>query len=131
MQLSGANRLKRALPDGYYQTLISRLSELDEHVQEEIEKDVDRTFPNHELFSSQYLEQLRRVLSAYALHNPDIGYCQSLNFLCGTMILLLSEEDSFYLLITMVEHLLPSDYYTPSMIGTSLYTSTMVFIYMT
>ena len=50
---------------------------------------------------------LRRVLQAFALHNPDIGYCQSLNFVAGMMLLFLSEEEAFWLLVTVVEKLLP------------------------
>ncbi len=51
------------------------------------------------------------------MHNPDVGYCQSLNFLAGTMLLFMGEEDSFWLLVTVVERLLPADYFTRSMIG--------------
>ncbi|RYY83888.1 hypothetical protein EON63_10300 [archaeon] len=50
---------------------------------------------------------LRRVLQAFALHNPDIGYCQSLNFVAGMMLLFLSEDEAFWLLVTVVEKLLP------------------------
>jgi hypothetical protein len=63
-------------------------------------------------------ESLRRILQAFALHHPAIGYCQSLNFLAGMMLIFMSEEESFWLLITVVEKLLPPDYYTKSMVGT-------------
>ena len=60
------------------------------------------------------------VLSALAIHNPDIGYCQSLNFIAGTLLLFLSEEDSFWLMCVITECLLPGDYYSVSMTGTYL-----------
>jgi hypothetical protein len=61
---------------------------------------------------------LRRILYAFAIHSPAIGYCQSLNFLAGMMLIFMEEEESFWLLITVVEKLLPTDYYTKSMVGT-------------
>jgi hypothetical protein len=30
---------------------------------------------------------LRNVLIAYATHNPTVGYCQSMNFLAGLLLL--------------------------------------------
>jgi hypothetical protein len=60
---------------------------------------------------------LRRVLQAFALHNTDVGYCQSLNFVAGMMLILMKEEEAFWLLLTVVEKLLPADYYTKSMVS--------------
>jgi hypothetical protein len=61
--------------------------------------------------------ELERVLTAFAVHHPSIGYCQSLNFITATMLLFLSEEESFWLLLTVVDKLLPPDYYSKTMIG--------------
>jgi hypothetical protein len=46
------------------------------------------------------LKSLRRVLQAFAIHNPNIGYCQSLNFLAGMLLLFLNEDEekTFHLL---------------------------------
>lgn len=63
-------------------------------------------------------DSLRRVLKAYATHNTSVGYCQSLNFISGMMLLFLQEEDAFWLLLTVVDTLLPVDCYSKSMIGT-------------
>ncbi|KAG6401492.1 hypothetical protein SASPL_138349 [Salvia splendens] len=38
--------------------------------------DLPRTFPGHPAFNENGRNSLRRVLSAYALHNPSVGYCQ-------------------------------------------------------
>ena len=54
------------------------------------------------------LQALRRVLQAFAVHNPNIGYCQSLNFIAGLLLLFLDadEEKSFVLLnIVTTTHL--------------------------
>jgi hypothetical protein len=89
-------------------------------VKDDIEKDIDRTFPEHEYFggAGDGENSLRRILTAYAVHNPDVGYCQSLNFVGGLMLLFMDEEDAFWLLLTIIETLLPKDYYTRSMVGT-------------
>ena len=78
-----------------------------------------RTFPEHEYFDQGTGgDALRFVLKAYALHNPSVGYCQSLNFISGMMLLFLQEEDAFWLLLTVMDTLLPRDCYSKSMIGT-------------
>lgn len=52
--------------------------------------------------------QLRRVLSAFAIFNPNIGYCQSLNFLGGMLLLFVeTEEQAFWLLNIITRVYLP------------------------
>ncbi len=46
----------------------------------QIEKDLHRTFPGHELLDAAGRAALRRVLAAYAMHNPGVGYCQVLEY---------------------------------------------------
>ena len=78
----------------------------------EIAKDIKRTFPWMESFGDRE-SATRNVLLAYSYRNPAIGYCQSLNFICGTLLMApLSEEDAFFALATIIEDLMPSDYYT-------------------
>ena len=66
------------------------------------------------LFLNHFLSQHEK---AYACHNPSIGYCQSMNFICGMALLFMDEEDAFWLLAAILEELLPVDYYTKTMIG--------------
>jgi hypothetical protein len=48
----------------------------------EVERDVARTFPSHSYFrEDEARAALTRVLSAYAVWNPSLGYCQSMNFI--------------------------------------------------
>jgi len=43
---------------------------------------VSRTFPTHSYFREEETQAaLTRVLSAYAVWNPSLGYCQSMNFI--------------------------------------------------
>ena len=60
---------------------------------------------------------LKNILLAYSVRNPQVGYCQSMNFLCAMLLLYLEEEQAFWVLAALVEVLLLSDYYAPSMLG--------------
>lgn len=60
------------------------------------------------------LEPLRRVLSAYCLRNPSIGYCQAMNFVAATLLLVLKEDDAFWVLCCIVEDIVKG-YYTKDM----------------
>jgi len=55
------------------------------------------------------IRALRRVLQAFAVHSPSIGYCQSLNFIAGLLLIFLDadEEKTFVLLNVITEEHLP------------------------
>ncbi|RBR25482.1 uncharacterized protein FIESC28_01720 [Fusarium coffeatum] len=54
------------------------------------------------------ITSLRRVLHAFAVYNPRIGYCQSLNFLAGLLLLFVdTEEQCFWLLNVITRIYLP------------------------
>lgn len=56
----------------------------------------------------EVISSLRRVLHAFALYNPRIGYCQSLNFLAGLLLLFVeTEEQAFWLLNVITRVYLP------------------------
>ena len=103
-----------------YASLVSRSEgELSGTEIESIERDLHRTFPDNVHFKadirssgastpeSPLLSSLRHVLQAYALHNPRIGYCQSLNFLAGLLLLFLPEEKAFWMLHIITTVYLP------------------------
>lgn len=46
-----------------------------------------------------------------------MGYCQGLNRLAAIALLFLDEEDSFWCLVAIVQHLLPQDYYSRTLLG--------------
>lgn len=60
-------------------------------------------------FETSIVRALRRVLQAFAIHNPSIGYCQSLNFLAGLLLLFLNEDEekAFILLNVITKKHLP------------------------
>lgn len=102
---------------GLYSNMVTRSpSELCSNDKDMIERDLHRTFPDNVRFkpersSPEYpvetplLSSLRRVLQAFALYCPRIGYCQSLNFITGLLLLFLPEEKAFWML-----HIITTDY---------------------
>lgn len=127
---------KLAQNPGLYQKLVEDvdkglLSEIDREI---IERDLNRTFPDNIKFKPDptpeptqdfpgrnirpprtsmegevpIIRALRRVLQAFSIHNPNIGYCQSLNFLAGLLLIFLDEDEekAFHLLnIVTTTHL--------------------------
>jgi len=124
---------------GLYRQLIGKVEngELSETDRDIIERDLHRTFPDNVRFKpdsesqpqhsefpgrqigpmardgvtreTEILGALRRVLQAFAIHNPNIGYCQSLNFLAGLLLLFLDEDEekAFVLLNILTNYHLP------------------------
>jgi hypothetical protein len=108
---------------GLYDHLVSHGSTAPDA--ELIERDLHRTFPDNikfkpdpppgtrmskmqeKQFETPIVQQLRRVLVAFAIHVPRIGYCQSLNFLAGLLLLFMPEEKAFWMLYILTQTHLP------------------------
>ncbi|KAJ8461036.1 hypothetical protein OPV22_033962 [Ensete ventricosum] len=135
----GARRL-----DGYYSSLLDQESKTDEKEADalliegdallkddteskptlpqgiekwkgQIEKDLPRTFPGHPALDDDGRNALRRLLTAYALHNPSVGYCQVMNFFAGLLLLLMPEENAFWTLTGIIDDYFDG-YYSEEMI---------------
>ncbi|XP_055885319.1 TBC1 domain family member 2B-like isoform X3 [Biomphalaria glabrata] len=84
----------------------------------QIQLDLLRTLPDNRYFDkidSPGISKLRRVLLCYSVHNPLIGYCQGINRIAAIALLFLREEDAFWCLVAIIEHLMPADYYTTTL----------------
>jgi hypothetical protein len=56
-------------------------------------QDIPRTFPHHPwLETAEAQVSLRNVLLAFAAHNEKIGYCQSMNYVAGLLLLVMEKK---------------------------------------
>lgn len=119
---------------GHYSQLVERaMTSPSNDDKEHIERDLHRTFPDNIHFKpdisnqnnpgassgssnlahtsvtleTEMIQSLRRVLYAFSLHNPRIGYTQSLNFITGMLLLFLPEEKAFWMLHIITSIYLP------------------------
>ena len=60
-------------------------TELSESIRDQIHRDLHRSWTNDSLTEEQ-ITQLNTVLCAYAIHNPEIAYCQGINFLAAVCL---------------------------------------------
>lgn len=98
--------------------------------------DLHRTFPENSKFKSTTdnadgsvsmstedipaIIALRQVLYAFSVHCPHIGYCQSLNYIAGMLLLFLDEEQAFWMLVTIIQDILPDGIYDITMEGANI-----------
>lgn len=69
-------------------------------------QDVPRTFPHNAwVASAEGQASLRRVLLAFSVHKPDVGYCQSMNYIAAMLLLCLelSEERAFWVMVALID----------------------------
>lgn len=112
---------------GHYAELVRKaMSSPRNNDKEHIERDLYRTFPDNIHFKpdlppemgeangnqrviveTEIIRSLRRVLYAFTLHNPGIGYTQSLNFITGMLLLFLPEEQAFWMLHIITTEFIP------------------------
>ncbi len=85
----------------------------------DIELDLGRAFADADaaINTPEGRATLRRVLRAYALRNPSVGYCQGMNFIAGLLLLVVSEETAFWSLAHMCEEVSPLCF-SPPLLGT-------------
>ncbi|XP_020623256.1 TBC1 domain family member 2B-like [Orbicella faveolata] len=106
--------------DGYYAHLLENMKGKHSPAVKQIELDLLRTLPNNKHYDNLDADgttKLREVLLAYSWHNLHVGYCQGLNRLVAIALLYLNEEESFWCLVAIVEHLLPRDYFSKTLIA--------------
>lgn len=136
MQYSGATKKLQENPGRYLLFLEIAENDTENEYADAIQKDLHRTFPDNSHFaceiqkedgfttmapdSNEKIQQLRHVLLAFSVHSPSIGYCQSLNFLAGFMLLFLNEEETFWMLVTIVQDIFPQNMFDTTMEGANI-----------
>ncbi|KAK3986627.1 TBC1 domain family member 2A [Cladorrhinum sp. PSN332] len=116
-ECSGAKALR--IP-GYYEDLVNRPEDQDDQqVAAQIKADITRTLTDNIFFrKGPGVGKLNEVLLAYSRRNPEVGYCQGMNLVVANLLLITpSAEDAFWLLVALVEHILPSGYFDHSLLA--------------
>lgn len=113
-ECSGASALR--VP-GYYDDIVSNGVD-DPVILAQIQMDINRTLTDNVFFrKGPGVAKLNEVLVAYSRRNPEIGYCQGMNLITASLLLIMpSAEDAFWVLTSMVETILPRHYYDHSLL---------------
>ncbi|KAI8090325.1 rab-GTPase-TBC domain-containing protein [Thamnidium elegans] len=86
-------------------------------IYEVIERDIARCYPDHTQFmdkNSQGQQDLRCVLKAYSQYNSHLEYCQGMGRLAGLMLMQMTVEDTFWLLVATIDRYM-NGYFTPTL----------------
>ena len=113
-ECSGASALR--VP-GYYDDLVSNGVD-DPDIFAQIQMDINRTLTDNVFFRrGPGVGKLHEVLLAYSRRNPEVGYCQGMNLITASLLLIMpSAEDAFWMLTSMIETILPPHYYDHSLL---------------
>ena len=114
-ECSGASALRTP---GYYDDLVKNGTD-DPVIVGQIAMDINRTLTDNVFFrDGPGVTKLNEVLIAYSRRNPSIGYCQGMNLIAGSLLLIMpTAEDAFWLLTSMIENILPANYYDDSLLA--------------
>lgn len=109
--------LKNNYADNYYTNLT--VTESSTVSIRDILVDINRTMPNHIMFKDDGVGQqaLFRVLKAYSLHDPELGYCQGMGFIIAILLIYMTEENAFWMLVSIMTKYEMRDFYLPNMPG--------------
>lgn len=86
----------------------------------QIERDLLRILPTNACFrtlNGTGVSRLRRILRALAWLYTDIGYCQGTGVIVASLLLIMEEENAFWMMTAIIEDLLPASYYSSTLIG--------------
>ena len=111
IHLSGANILEEKNP-GLFEKLLSQDNPECAKDIGMIMKDLHRTFPKHELFSTPGGQtSLQQLLTALMAFKPEHGYCQAMAPVVATLLIHMPVESAFWVMVQVMDSYLPS-YYT-------------------
>ncbi|KAL8672813.1 MAG: hypothetical protein Q9168_002750 [Polycauliona sp. 1 TL-2023] len=105
---------------GYYDDLVNGKGDDDDPtILAQIEMDIHRTLTDNVFFrKGPGVTKLNEVLLAYSRRNPEVGYCQGMNLITASLLLIMpTAEDAFWLLTSIIENILPSQYYDRSLLA--------------
>ncbi|OLP91465.1 TBC1 domain family member 2A [Symbiodinium microadriaticum] len=90
---------------------------VDSATAETIERDLPRTFPNHQKFRcAAGRAELRNVLRAFSRRCPAVRYCQGMNFIAALLLIVSQDEErAFWMFVCAFDALGVEGYYTEGM----------------
>ena len=87
-------------------------------VVKQITADVGRALRGHMKFTTKTGQaELSRLLCAFAVRSPSVGYANSMCHVAAFLLLFYPEERAFWMLCTLIDIILPQDYYSQSLLG--------------
>eukprot|EP01043_Picozoa_sp_COSAG02_P004603 COSAG02_NODE_122_length_35306_cov_98.280967_2_plen_1144_part_00 len=110
----------------FYADLVEEYEARHTEAKEQIKTDLHRTLTGQSsvINNEKGIETLERVLGAFSVYNKRIGYCQAMNCVAAHLLCNLGEEDAFWLLVSVVQDLVP-EYYGPKMEGLQAHTTVL------
>ncbi|KAL1821769.1 hypothetical protein ACET3Z_016638 [Daucus carota] len=117
--VSGAATKKSTERNNYYNELLAAAEGKVTVDTKQIDHDIPRTYPGHPyLDTKEGQASLKRVLVGYSFRNPNVGYCQGLNYVAALLLLVMkTEEEAFWMLAVLLEDVLANDCYTSNLSG--------------
>lgn len=113
----GSGALTLRVP-GQYDDLVNNGVD-DPAIVAQIAMDINRTLTDNVFFrQGPGVAKLNEVLLAYSRRNPEVGYCQGMNLITASLLLIMpTTEDAFWILASLIERILPAKYYDHSLLA--------------
>uniref|UniRef100_A0A915DQC0 Rab-GAP TBC domain-containing protein n=1 Tax=Ditylenchus dipsaci TaxID=166011 RepID=A0A915DQC0_9BILA len=103
-KLLGVEEMKSNARDNLYLELLMRARLISKDIKQ-IDLDINRTYRDHLAFRKRYdvkQQSLFNVLSAYAMFNTEVGYCQGMSQIAAIFLMYMDEEDAFWCLHSLM-----------------------------
>lgn len=118
METSGAATVSTAAAKNYYNNMVA--AGQTSSFMKDIETDLKYMFPTHPwLQSDDGKAAVKRVLSAFSVHNDAVGYCRSMNHIVAMLLVAMNrnEEKTFWLLDALIARILLAGTYSHNLEG--------------
>eukprot|EP00164_Ancoracysta_twista_P001798 GFYU01002362.1.p1 GENE.GFYU01002362.1~~GFYU01002362.1.p1 ORF type:complete len:472 (-),score=103.04 GFYU01002362.1:234-1649(-) len=103
IMFSNSDYCRRCHPKISYRELLGRQSQC----AKQISVDIKRSCPN-DTFKAKMdegrMKSLHNVLTAYSIFDPNVGYCQGMNFVVAMLLLYLDEETAFWVFVSLMKY---------------------------
>nr|CDJ82108.1 RabGAP TBC and Src homology-3 domain containing protein [Haemonchus contortus] len=118
-RFAGATK-KRTVAGYSYDEVLRQSAQDKPSIGVQIERSLLRTLPNNICFWKKNctgIDALRRVLKAVAFIYPDLGFCEGMGVIVAMLLLICSEETTFWMMTALIEDILPPNYYSQTLLG--------------